>query len=274
MSARRCSVHTHSTLCDGKATLDEMAAAAYAAGVSHFGASGHAHTPIPSDEGNVLPADMAAYRAEVLRLREEYAGRMEVLLGLEWESQSDVSYEGFDYWIGSVHNLKDPETGKYYCVDWGVESLAACCVEMFHGEFPAVIRRYYQDVAEVAAKRPAILGHIDLITKLNEDGGLFDENDRRYRDAALFALHAADPAATLLEINTGAVQRGYRKTPYPARFLLREWREMGGSVILTADAHSADAIVFGYGAAAELAKSAGFAESVLLTGRGWEACPL
>lgn len=39
-----CSVHTHSVLCDGKGTLAEMAAAAYAAGVRFFGASGHSHT--------------------------------------------------------------------------------------------------------------------------------------------------------------------------------------------------------------------------------------
>ena len=63
MTPRECTVHTHSTLCDGKNTLAEMAAAAYAAGVRHFGASGHSHTPVPSDEGNVLPADPAAYRA-------------------------------------------------------------------------------------------------------------------------------------------------------------------------------------------------------------------
>ena len=53
------SVHTHSVLCDGKGTLAEMAAAAYQAGVRYFGASGHSHTEIPHDAGNVLPADPA-----------------------------------------------------------------------------------------------------------------------------------------------------------------------------------------------------------------------
>ena len=43
-----CSVHTHSTMCDGKNTLAEMAAAAFAAGAASFGASGHSHTPIPA----------------------------------------------------------------------------------------------------------------------------------------------------------------------------------------------------------------------------------
>ena len=78
-----CSVHTHSVLCDGKGTLAEMAAAAYAAGVRFFGASGHSHTEIPHDAGNVLPTDPAEYREQVLRLREEYAGQMEVLLGID-----------------------------------------------------------------------------------------------------------------------------------------------------------------------------------------------
>lgn len=63
-----------------------MAAAAYAAGVRFFGASGHSHTEIPHDAGNVLPTDPAEYRKQVLRLRTEYAGRMEVLLGIEQDS--------------------------------------------------------------------------------------------------------------------------------------------------------------------------------------------
>ena len=54
-------------------------------GVRFFGASGHSHTEIPHDAGNVLPTDPAEYREQVLRLREEYAGRMEVLLGIEQE---------------------------------------------------------------------------------------------------------------------------------------------------------------------------------------------
>lgn len=277
MSALRpelCSVHTHSTLCDGKSTPAEMAAAAWAAGVRYFGLSGHSHTYCPDDGGGVLPADMAEYRETALRLRREYAGRMEVLLGLEWDSCADVSPEGFDYWIGSVHNLHDRETGKYYIVDWELESLASCCVEMFRGSFPALIGQYYADVAAVAAKKPTILGHFDLICKLNGDGALFDEEDRHYRAAALASLHAADPAATLLEINTGGISRGYRKTPYPAAFLLREWKKMGGKVILTSDSHSTDTVVYGYGQAAALAKAAGFADSVLLTAHGPEICPL
>ena len=268
-----CSVHTHSVFCDGKNTLAEMAQAAYEAGAVSFGASGHSHTPIPEDEGGVLPVDMSAYRAEVLRLREEYAGRMDVLLGIELDNCADVTAEGFDYWIGSAHRLKGPD-GQFYTVDWDAETLDACRSQAFGGDSCAMAESYYAEVRKMAERKPTILGHVDLITKFNEHGAFLDEEDPRYRAAALDALHAADAKETLLEINTGAMARGYRTAPYPALFLLREWRNMGGKVILTADAHSAKDIVYGYSRAAELAKAAGYDRSVLLTLSGREERPL
>lgn len=270
-----CSVHTHSTLCDGVDTPETMAAAACAAGVQYFGFSGHSATPSPADAGTTLPADLTEYRKTVLALREAYAGRMEILLGIEQDSQTQEAVpEGLDYWIGSVHNLFDAESGKYYAVDWKEEFLAACCIEQFHGSFPALVNQYYTDVASMAVQKPTILGHIDLITKLNGDGALFDEEDRHYRGAALDALHAVDPDATLLEINTGAMCGGHRKSPYPAQFLLQEWKRMGGRVILTADAHSAKTVTYGYGMAAEAARAAGFSETTLLTAHGQLTCAL
>lgn len=264
-----CSVHTHSTMCDGKNTLEEMAWAAFQAGAVSFGASGHSHTPMSEDLGCVLPVDMAAYRKEVLRLREVYAGRMDVLLGIELDNCADVSAEGFDYWIGSVHRVLGPE-GGWHIVDWDSEMLERSLRESFSGDSRRLAASYYDEVRRMAARKPTILGHLDLIVKFNEDGRFFDEEDPCYRVAALEALHAADPKETLLEVNTGAVSRGYRSVPYPALFLLKEWRDIGGGIILTSDAHSAETIVYGYDQAAELARAAGFARHTLLTRRGRE----
>ena len=267
LTPESCSVHVHTALCDGRDTPEAVAAAACAAGVRYLGFSCHSHTPIPDDAGAVLPADMTAYRETVLRLREQYAGRMEILLGLEWDSQSDISPEGFDYWIGSVHYQKGPN-GKYYAADWGPDEFAACRDELFSGDPLAVTEGFFAEAARVASLRPPILGHFDLITKFNAGNALFDEDSLRYRHAALEALHAADPAASLLEINTGGMARGYRDTPYPARFLLRAWRKMGGRIILTADAHDAARLTFGYGAAVRWARLAGFRRAVMLTAAG------
>lgn len=268
-----CSVHTHSTLCDGKDTLAEMARAAFEAGAVSFGASGHSHTPMPWDAGCVLPTDMTAYREEVLRLREAYGGRMDVLLGIELDNCADVAAEGFDYWIGSVHHLRGP-SGSWYAVDLDSETLERCLREEFQGGSRRMVERYYDEVRRMAERKPTILGHMDLIAKFNRDGRFFDEADPGCRSAALEALRAADPGETLLEVNTGAMSRGYRSVPYPDFFLLRAWRDMGGNIILTADAHSAGSIVYGYAQAAELARAAGFARSVLLTRKGWEERPL
>ena len=243
-----CSVHTHSRLCDGTDSLSEMAWAAYEAGAVSFGASGHSHTPFPEDEGGVLPEDMTVYRKEVLRLREEFTGRMDVLLGIELDNCADVTAEGFDYWIGSVHRMGIPD-GSLRTVDWSQELLEAW--EAFSRDGCAMAASYYAEVGRMAARKPTILGHVDLVAKFNEDGRFFDEGDARYRSAALEGLHAADPRETL-----------------------REWRDMGGKVILTSDAHSASAIVWGYGEAAALARAAGYERAALLTASGWRESSL
>ena len=66
--------------------------------------------------------------------------------------------------------------------------------------------------------------------------------------------------------------RGYRDAPYPALFLLKEWRAMGGRIILSSDSHSADTILYGYGDALALAKTAGFDKSTILTLHGPVEC--
>lgn len=275
LTPKSCSVHTHSTFCDGKNTMAEMVAAAYDAGVKYYGVSGHVHTPCPSDADVGMTREMAEYRAEALRLREAYAGSMEILLGVEWDLCSDIVVPDWaDYWIGSVHNLYDAEHDRYHCVDWSAAELERCRDERFDGDMLAVAECYYDAVRQVAAKKPPILGHIDLVTKLNRGGSLFDEESPRYKAAALAALRAVDPAATVLEINTGAIARGYRDVPYPAPFLLREWRDMGGRIILTADAHTTAGILYGYDLAAKLAKEAGFDRTVILTAAGFVECPL
>ena len=59
--------------------------------------------------------------------------------------------------------------------------------------------------------------------------------------------------------------RGYRTAPYPALFILKEWKTMGGRIILTSDAHNADKILYGYQDAAKLAMAAGFERASILT---------
>ena len=128
----------------------------------------------------------------------------------------------------------------------------------------------YAEEAKVAALKPDILAHIDLIKKLNANGEFFDEESPRYKAAALKALQAAKDNDCLLEVNTGGVYRGYRKDFYPGAWLLGEWQKMGGKVIITSDSHDINSLTFGFDEAAAAIKAAGFTSVQVLTGNGFE----
>ena len=199
---------------------------------------------------------------------------MDVLCGIEWDQFSDEDPTGYDYWIGSVHYLRGPVTGKYYEIDWRESDLRTCVDVEFGGDGLAMAEAYFASVAQVAEKKPTILGHFDLIKKLNGKGEFFNESSPRYRDAALNALRQAIKYCAVLEINTGGVARGFRNEFYPASFLLEEWRKLGGKVIITADAHSTDSILWGYEEAMRTAKAAGFDSVAVLTKDGFVDQPL
>ena len=46
------------------------------------------------------------------------------------------------------------------------------------------------------------------------------------------------------EVNTGAISRGYRTTPYPAKEIRDYIREHGGKLIMSSDAHAKENIAF------------------------------
>ena len=119
----------------------------------------------------------------------------------------------------------------------------------YGGDFYSFIEDYYEAVADVYRKTGCqIIGHFDLVTKFNQAGDLFDTNHPRYQAAAHKALEALLDAPAVLEINTGAISRGYTTAPYPARDILDKWRKAGKRVIFSSDCHSKDHLLFGYDA--------------------------
>lgn len=267
------SVHVHSKLCDGKNWLDELAVTAWKQGITTLGFSGHSHTPCDL-EYCMSPGRTAMYKGEVARLKKQYAGKMDVLYGLEWDLFSDDDPTAYEYWIGSTHYVQGPKTGKYYEIDWRPEDLEACIRDDFDGDGLAVAEAYFANVEKLTAMKPTILGHFDLIKKINGKGRFFDENDLRYLAAASSALNAAARSRCVLEVNTGAVYRGFRQDFFPGNALLKDWLALGGRVVLTSDAHEAAALTYGYGMAANLLKKLGYTQVQVLTRNGFVPCDL
>lgn len=267
------SVHVHSKLCDGKNTLDEMAVTAWRAGLKTLGFSGHSHTPCDI-EYCMTQSRTALYKAQVAKLKERYAGKLDILCGLEWDLYSDDDPTAYDYFIGSAHYVRGPKTGRYYEIDFREADLAACIQDDFDGDGLAVVEAYFDNVRQVAEHKPTILGHFDLIKKINKGNKFFDENSPRYAAAARTALEAAAANGCVLEVNTSSVYRGYREDFFPGEDILRAWKEMGGEVIITADAHEAKALTFGFDEAAAMLKKLGYDHVQVLGKDGFTPCEL
>lgn len=268
-------LHTHTVFSDGNHTPEEMVLGAIRAGCASLGFSDHSPMPPAADPDgwSMKSEEVPAYRAEVLRLREAYAGKLDIFLGLEQDIDSPPPEGTWDYLVGSVHGVW--AGGCYLPVDDSADAFDQAVREHFGGDCLSFVRAYYRRVAETAGQiKCDIVGHLDLITKFNESGCRFDEGDPRYRAAALEALGALMERDVIFEINTGAISRGYRAAPYPAPFLLEAIRQKGGRVCITSDSHSADTIVCAFPQAAALAESCGFREAWVLTKHGFQAVDL
>lgn len=227
--------HTHTTFCDGKNTVREMVLQAVEYGMSAIGFSGHSYTFF--DESYCMTKEgTKEYMEEVKRLRAEFSDRICVLCGVEQDLYSDADSSSFDYVIGSTHYFKFGD--DYYPVDHSAAILRECADRYFGGDMVELAVKYFIEEAEVFERTHCdIIGHFDLISKFNEKENLFDENDSRYvaswQNAADILLKADRP----FEINTGAISRGYRSTPYPSEPIYKYIKERGGHFILSGDTH-------------------------------------
>ena len=263
--------HTHSTLDDGKSTLAEMVSAARALGLTRLGLSGHSWCPM--EEDFCIPREgVPGYLEEARALREQYAGELEIFVGMELDYYGQRP-EGLDYGIGSVHGLL--LDGQFYPVDESPEKSRQAVEEQFGGDWYRYTDAYYDLVADLPQKTGCDwIGHFDLVTKFNEGNRFFDPESPRLRALALEALEALAPRDVIFEVNTGAISRGWRSAPYPAAFLLKEMRRRKARVCITGDSHAADALLTGFGQAKALLEDCGFSSCWYLTEQGFQEGPL
>ena len=165
--------------------------------------------------------------------------------------------------------------GRLLPVDYLPEDFVRSVRQYYGGDFLAFAEDYYRLVGAIAERTGCqIVGHFDLITKFNEGDSLFDTGHPRYVSAALEALDRLAQQGVILEINTGAMSRGYRSTPYPAPALLRAMRERNLPICITSDCHDCANLLYAFPQAEELARSCGYREQMALTSQGFVPIPL
>lgn len=265
--------HLHTHFCDGCNSPQEMADRALELGFTGLGFSAHSPAVFDDTCPGILGVEKE-YQAAIAALKQEYAGRLDILCGVEQDFRAPITREEYDYIIGSVHYLPDTE-GNLVAVDGTPQHLQAMIQRMFHGNGPAFYQAFYAETAENVRKyHPEIVGHFDLVVKHNQKGNMFQEDSDAYRAAALRAmddvLEETLSYGGIIEINTGGVARGYRMEPYPALFLLRHIAQRDGRVMLTSDSHSVQSLGFGFEQALELVKKAGIKRLCMIKDKQFE----
>lgn len=251
--------HIHTTYCDGKNTPREMIEAAVAKGFSALGFSVHAYTHFDTSYC-IRKEDTARYLDELSALKEEYRRSIRILIGAEVDAYADTPKEPFDYLIGSAHYVR--KNGRYFDVDASPEITKETIATAFQGDGDAYAEAYFEALEEVARHKPAIIGHFDLLTKFDETETLIDTASPRYRRAWQKAADTLLLLRVPFEINTGAISRGWRTTPYPSGEILTYLLERGATFLLSGDAHSTEGIGYRFDEAEAYAHRFGVKELV------------
>jgi len=254
-------MHTHTVFSDGKHTVEETVLAAIENNMVSIGISDHGYTYFDTSYC-IQKDDVAKYINEVNRVKEKYADKIEVYLGVELDGLAFLDdRELYDYVIGDCHYIPTPD--GYVAADLSKDDFCHTLYETYKGDEVALAKAYYELYVDCVTKvKPDILGHIDLITKYS----ILDTTVKAYKDIAIEALRASLEVCPVIEMNTGAISRGYRKIPYPENFLLDEIHQLGGKVILSSDSHSSDALTCCFDECVEILKSRGFRSIVEFKG--------
>lgn len=207
--------------------------------------------------------DVDAYFVEMQKLQEEYAGKLNIRIGIELGLRTYLKdyYEEltkkypFDFAIGSVHNVpykKDAE-GNILYTDPAAEKLFTDRTD----------KEAYRLMMETTLENVRTsdcfqaLGHLDYVVRY----GKSREKEYSYTDYADIIdeiLKLLIEKEKGLEVNSAGLKYGL-PFAHPHPDVLKRYRELGGEIItIGADAHKPEHIAYDFAKAEEILKSCGF----------------
>ena len=247
----RADYHVHTKWCNHAAgEMREYVRAALAHGLTEIGFAEHMPITIPLEEKLYLSRDeVPLFADEAHRLQDEYAGRINILIGAECdfapgqeaEIEAVIAACPFDYVYGAIHFIDGwSHDNPSYQDRWRQADVAA------------VYRRYYA-LLEQAARSGFydIIAHFDLVKKFGH------QPHEDVCEAEADAAHAVARAGMTVEINTA----GYdvpAAEQYPSARILRLLRERNVPICFGSDAHRPEHVARHFDKARGLARSLGW----------------
>lgn len=239
--------HCHTPLCQhAEGEPSEYAAAAERAGFK--GIIFTCHCPLPDRQSETVrmsPLQYTLYHRMIAETREQFAGRVDVRVGLE----SDF-YPGVEPWLGELHERfplhhvlgsVHPQLGDYRR-------------RYFQGDPVAFQRTYFEHLAQAAESGLFdTLAHPDLIKNMTPGAWDFD----RIAPDIARALDRIAATGVAMELNTSGLNKAVAEMN-PGREMLALMHERGIPVVLGADAHVPSRVGDRYGEALVLLQEIGF----------------
>ena len=249
-----CDLHLHTSFSeDSEAPMRSMIEEALRRNLTVIGFTEHLDADYPPLDGS-FSLDLNSYRETFLQLQEEYAGRIELLFGIELGMQPHLAgrYQAltvsmpFDYVLCSQHLVygRDP----WYLTFWDT-----------HRDEEEVLEEYFRllHLSLQLLHDYDICAHLDYLVRYLPAQDMY-YSYARYAPLIDPILETLVREGKCLEINTSALAAGL-KEPNPCRDIITRYHEMGGRRIsVGSDAHTSERIAFGFGQVEELLRKTGF----------------
>ena len=207
--------------------------------------------------------DVDAYFVEMQKLQEEYAGKLNIRIGIELGLRTYLKdyYEEltkkypFDFVIGSVHNVpykKDAE-GNILYTDPAAEKLFTDRTDK--EAYRLMMQTTLENV--ITSDCFQTLGHLDYVVRYGKSREKeYSQTD--YADIIDEILKLLIENEKGLEVNSAGLKYGL-PFAHPHPDVLKRYRELGGEIItIGADAHKPEHIAYDFAKAEEILKSCGF----------------
>lgn len=221
--------HTHTKRCKhAKGEDEEYVLCAIEAGFKVLGFSDHAPFHFPCGHVShfkMLPEEAPEYAKSVMSLREKYAGKIDIHLGLEAEYYPEIFDESIIFWrsIGVEYLI----LGQHYVPsEWLSERVSSTVAHQNKG------LKAYTDVCCAAMKtgKFSYIAHPDILKYCGDDTAFYESEVRRL-------VRCAVETDTPMEINLLGLRTDRH---YPSERFWQIAKDYSPKVIFGVDAHSPD----------------------------------
>ena len=253
---------------DSDALPEDMIKAGIAHGLSGICFTDHLDYDYP-EEPNIFLLDFDNYFKVLSDLREKYADKISVNIGIELGFQPQAAGQNlavaekypFDFIIGSSHvvNHMDPYYPEFFA---GRDEDAA-----YMEYFESVLENINSDVDF------DVYGHIDYVVRYGPNKNAFYTYEK-FKDIIDEILTQLISKGKGIEVNTGGFKYGLGH-PNPTEDIIKRYRELGGEIItMGADAHVPEYVAYEFDKTAQIIKKCGFKYYTVFKTRKAEFIPL